>query len=249
MLAFCIIIGDTIPHVLSAVFPKLVDMPFLWLFTDRRACIVLFVLGISYPLSLYRDIAKVCEDEIRKSGNVANGRQLAKASTLALMSMLVIIITIITQGARIPSEYRGELKGSLFINNGIFQAIGVISFAFVCHHNSLLIYGSLRKPTLDRFAKVTHWSTGISMIACLIMALSGYLTFGNKTQGNVLNNFPTDNIMVNIARLYVHRVSGQLQLDTNTHQLLWSQYANNITSRMLRLQRSNVQLLVSRRAI
>ncbi len=70
-------------------------------------------------------------------------------------------------------------------------------------HNSLLIYGSLRKPTLDRFAKVTHYSTAVSMVACMIMALAGFLTFGDKTKGNVLNNFPTDNIMVNVARLYV----------------------------------------------
>lgn len=71
----------------------------------------------------------------------------------------------------------------------------------MCHHNSLLIYGSLKKPTMDRFAKVTHFSTSISMVACLSMALSGYLNFGSLTQGNVLNNFPTDNTLVNIARL------------------------------------------------
>ncbi|OCK94050.1 uncharacterized protein K441DRAFT_660871 [Cenococcum geophilum 1.58] len=183
MIAFCIIIGDTIPHVMNALFPSLENMSFLWLLTNRRAVIVIFILGISYPLSLYRDIAK-----------------LAKASTLALISMVVIIVTIITQGFRVPSELRGELKGGLLIHSGIFQAIGVISFAFVCHHNSLLIYGSLKKPTIDRFARVTHYSTGISMVACLIMALAGYLTFGDKTQGNVLNNFPADNIMVNIAR-------------------------------------------------
>lgn len=59
---------------------------------------------------------------------------------------------------------------------------------------------------MDRFARVTHFSTGISMVACLIMALAGYLTFGDKTLGNVLNNFPRDNIMVNIARLYVYRL-------------------------------------------
>lgn len=41
------------------------------------------------------------------------------------------------------------------------------------------------------------------MAACLLMALSGYLTFGDKTMGNVLNNFPSDNVMVNMARLYV----------------------------------------------
>lgn len=59
MVAFCIIVGDTIPHVLGALFPFLGDMPFLWLLTDRRAVIVLFILAVSYPLSLYRDIAKV----------------------------------------------------------------------------------------------------------------------------------------------------------------------------------------------
>ncbi|KZF25697.1 putative amino acid transporter [Xylona heveae TC161] len=200
MLAFCIIVGDTIPHVLAALFPSLPNLPFLWLLADRRAVILIFICGVSYPLSLYRDIAK-----------------LAKASALALLSMIVIITTVITQGPRVAPELKGKVSGSIFMNSGIFQAIGVISFAFVCRkhpecaildfnshacvdHNSLLIYGSLRKPTLDRFSRVTHYSTAISMVACMAMALSGFLTFGDKTKGNVLNNFPTDNYMVNIAR-------------------------------------------------
>ncbi|KAF2204731.1 hypothetical protein GQ43DRAFT_437710 [Delitschia confertaspora ATCC 74209] len=185
MVAFCVIVGDTIPRVLDAIFPNLADMPFLWLLTNRRAIIIIFILGVSFPLSLYRDISK-----------------LAKASGLALVSMAIIIVTVVTQSFRVPAESRGPLKGGILIHSGIFEAIGVISFAFVCHHNSLLIYGSLKKPTIDRFARVTHYSTGISMVACLVMALSGYLTFGSKTAGNVLNNFPSDNIMVNIARLF-----------------------------------------------
>ena len=59
MIAFCIIVGDTIPHVLEALIPGLREIPFLWLLTDRRAIIVLFILGVSLPLSFYRDIAKV----------------------------------------------------------------------------------------------------------------------------------------------------------------------------------------------
>ena len=59
MVAFCIIVGDTIPHIFDTLFPSLKNMTILWLLTDRRAVILLFVLGISYPLSLYRDIAKV----------------------------------------------------------------------------------------------------------------------------------------------------------------------------------------------
>lgn len=59
--------------------------------------------------------------------------------------------------------------------------------AQICEdHNSLLIYGSLKKPTLDRFAQVTHYSTFISMVACMAVALAGFLSFGDKTMGNVL---------------------------------------------------------------
>ncbi|OJD28449.1 hypothetical protein ACJ73_00136 [Blastomyces percursus] len=190
MVAFCIIVGDTIPHVFASIFPSLKDTSFLWLLTDRRAVIVLFVLGISYPLSLYRDIAK-----------------LAKASTLALVSMLVIVVTVIVEGIRAPADLRGDqFHINFWQGNGFFQAVGVISFGKVgptreSNHNSLLIYGSLKKPTMDRFALVTHYSTGISMVMCLIMALAGLFTFGEKTKGNVLNNFPPDNVMVNIARL------------------------------------------------
>lgn len=82
------------------------------------------------------------------------------------------------------------------------RALTATGAAFVCHHNSLLIYGSLRTPTIDNFSRVTHYSTGVSMLACLAMALAGFVTFGDKTMGNVLNNFGSDNSMVNVARLF-----------------------------------------------
>jgi Transmembrane amino acid transporter protein len=69
MIAFCIIVGDTIPHVIEALFPGLKEMKFLWLLTDRRAVIVVFTICVSYPLSLYRDIAKV-NDRISACGPV-----------------------------------------------------------------------------------------------------------------------------------------------------------------------------------
>ncbi|KAI0378299.1 transmembrane amino acid transporter protein-domain-containing protein [Hypomontagnella monticulosa] len=185
MVAFGIIVGDSIPQVFRTIWPGLNEMPVLWMLADRRTVIVIFVLGVSYPLTLYRDIAK-----------------LAKASTFALISMTVILVTVVVQSALTPLEARGSFSMPLLtINENIFQAVGVISFAFVCQHNSLLIYGSLKTPTIDRFATVTHYSTGISMLACMVMALAGFLTFGDKTLGNVLNNFPSDNTMVTIARL------------------------------------------------
>jgi sodium-coupled neutral amino acid transporter 11 len=64
-----------------------------------------------------------------------------------------------------------------------------------------MIYGSLKRPTLDRFSLVTHFSTGISLVACLILGLGGYLVFGEASQGNILNNFASSDTVINIARL------------------------------------------------
>ena len=127
MIAFCIIVGDTIPRVLGAFFPSLHEVPFLWLLTNRRAVIILFILGLSYPLSLYRDIAKVDSSSAIEETQ-ADLTQLAKASGLALISMCIIIVTIISQGARVSSEHKGALKSHIVIGDGVAQAIGVISF-------------------------------------------------------------------------------------------------------------------------
>ena len=152
--------------------------------TNRQFIIALCTTCISYPLSLYRDVSK-----------------LARASALALIGMVVIVISVIVQSERVAPELQGDPKVRFtFINYGIFQAIGVISFAFVCHHNSLLIYGDLHTPTLDRFSLVTHISTAISFVSCLTLAVAGYIVFTDKTQGNILNNFPADDLLINIAR-------------------------------------------------
>ena len=59
MIAFCIIVGDTIPHVFSALMPHLTNTLPLSLLANRQVVIILLILGVSFPLSLFRDIAKV----------------------------------------------------------------------------------------------------------------------------------------------------------------------------------------------
>jgi solute carrier family 38 (sodium-coupled neutral amino acid transporter), member 11 len=124
MVSFCVIIGttfselnanlssgDTIPHVLAAVFPALRTSSVLSLFTNRQVVVILCTALVSYPLSLYRDITK-----------------LAKASALALVSMVIIVFTVVTEGPHVPAEYQGTKLRLIPSGFGIFQAIGVISF-------------------------------------------------------------------------------------------------------------------------
>lgn len=87
MCAFCVVIGDTIPHVIKMLFPPLSDS-FL---ANRQFVITFFTLAISYPLSLYRNIEK-----------------LSKASAIALVSMVVIIIAVTVRGPAMPAELKGD---------------------------------------------------------------------------------------------------------------------------------------------
>jgi solute carrier family 38 (sodium-coupled neutral amino acid transporter), member 11 len=59
MIAFGVIVGDSIPPVLEAVWPGMKEVPVLGILANRRGIIFIFIMGISWPLSLYRDIAKV----------------------------------------------------------------------------------------------------------------------------------------------------------------------------------------------
>lgn len=185
MCAFGVIVGDTIPPVLSTLFPLISKSEWFSFLFSRSFVISFFTLVVSYPLSLYRDIGK-----------------LSKASALALISMVIIVFSVALGGPSVDSKLKGNPSARwTFVQSGIIEAIGVISFAFVCHHNSLLIYGSLRTPTLDRFAQVTHVSTILSVVACLVMSFSGYLTFTDRTEANILNNFPPGDLAINIARV------------------------------------------------
>jgi len=189
MMTRCIFIqnkypGDTIPHVIRSVFPRLASMPVLFIFANRSFIVALCTIFVSYPLSLYRDISK-----------------LARASGLALIGMLIIVASVVAEGSHVSSDLKGDPSQRFtFMGSQVFEAIGVISFAFVCHHNSLLIYGSLRIPTLDRFAAVTHVSTALSLLFCLLLGVSGFLVFTDKTMGNILNNFSPNDSFINVAR-------------------------------------------------
>ncbi|KAL7749404.1 hypothetical protein RI367_005275 [Sorochytrium milnesiophthora] len=176
--------GDAIPTVLHAVFPSSTQTPWSTL-TSRTSVMTISTLTIMLPLSSYRSLAA-----------------LSKTSAVSMVSLAVILLSIILRAPYLPPELRGDqsLRFSLF-GDGFFQAVGVISFAFVCHHNTFTIYGSLRVPTINRFATVTHLSTATSFITSLMLAWSGYWAFTDKTDGNILNNFAQDDLVINIARL------------------------------------------------
>ena len=184
-IGFTIIIGDSIPHILRSVFSEQVKESALLSFLLSRNFIITFcICFICFPLSLIRDISL-----------------LARASGLALISMFMIISIVIFKAPFVDEIYKGSISNREYIfNTNIFQGISVISFALVCHHNTTFIYDSIKVPTLDRFNRIIHYSCAISGFLCALLGICGFMNFGDKTKGNILNNFPNNDWLINIAR-------------------------------------------------
>ncbi|KAI9183200.1 hypothetical protein H9P43_004117 [Blastocladiella emersonii ATCC 22665] len=186
MCAYQVIIGDTLPTVMTALLGggSSSSSSEHW-FLARDFIIVVTTLLILLPLSLQRDMSAM-----------------SKTSAVSMASIIMIVLTVIYSAIRLPAELRGDpAERFTVVGENPIKAIGVISFAFISHHYTFIVLNSLDTPTLDRFARVTNLSAGISLVACALLAVTGFVTFTSSTQGNVLNNFPSDDLGVNLARL------------------------------------------------
>jgi sodium-coupled neutral amino acid transporter 11 len=89
-----------------------------------------------------------------------------------------------------------------FFNKDVIPAIGIMAFgeylvfakipkdiflAFMCHHNTFLIYGSMENATEKRWEIVTHISILTSLVVALLFGIAGYATFTAFSQGESPN--------------------------------------------------------------
>ncbi|KAG6940051.1 solute carrier family 38 member 11, partial [Chelydra serpentina] len=72
--------------------------------------------------------------------------------------------------------------------------------AFVCHHNSFLIYGSLEEPTLSNWSRITHVSVSLALFISVLFAVCGYVTFTGYTEGDIFENYCRDDDLATFGR-------------------------------------------------
>lgn len=196
MIAYSVIIGDTVPIVMRAMFgvaSKDAELSMAAkVLSDRRFVIAFASFFIMLPISSFRTISK-----------------LAKFSIFALVAIVLIAIFIMVAGSMLSPDLMGSVKiveGSYLTlstlkSDGIYGAVGTICFAFVCHHNTYIIFRSLKAPTKKSFNKVITYSIVYAMAASIVVGISGYAVFSDKIDtGNVLNLFPNTNVLINVAR-------------------------------------------------
>ncbi|XP_004081784.2 putative sodium-coupled neutral amino acid transporter 11 isoform X1 [Oryzias latipes] len=179
MISYNITTGDT----LTKVFQRIPGVGPDHILAERHFVILLSTFLFTLPLSLYRNIEK-----------------LGKVSFLSMVLTLTILIIVVIRAATLGPQILPTENAWTFAKWNAIQAVGVMSFAFICHHNSFLIYGSLKEPTLANWSRVTHISVTSALIISAAFAVAGYTTFTGRTQGDIFENYCRDDNLATFGR-------------------------------------------------
>uniref|UniRef100_A0A4W4GKT3 Putative sodium-coupled neutral amino acid transporter 11 n=1 Tax=Electrophorus electricus TaxID=8005 RepID=A0A4W4GKT3_ELEEL len=179
MISYNIITGDTMTKVFQTI-PGVGSGSFL---SSRHFVIVISTVFFTGPLSLYRDVA-----------------QLGKVSLVSMVLTLAIVITVVVRAVTLGPQIPLSQDAWVFARWNAVQAVGVMAFAFICHHNSFMIYESLPEPSLRNWSCVTHGSVGSAALVSAVFAVAGYATFTGFTQGDIFENYCKNDILATFGR-------------------------------------------------
>lgn len=175
MCAYLLIIADNLTRVIGFYLPDSI-------LRSRQLLVLVGNILVILPLSLAKDVTF-----------------LGKVASLSIGGNIVIALAVLLQR---KSETSALLNDQFkFFGGGLVEAIGIISFSFVCHHNTFLIRESLETKSSRLFSVITTISVGFSLLVSLLLSIPAYIHFGCLTNANILNNFSDSNHLINVCRV------------------------------------------------
>eukprot|EP01034_Spumella_vulgaris_P024325 gene24325-30648_t len=178
-IAYLVIIGDTVPLVADSLFPGTI-------LSNRTSALLLISTLIVLPLCLLRDFSS-----------------LAGTSLVSIGAMVAFIVIVVVVAPSASSHQERHFTSSNIndFNASLFAGVGTMSFAFICTHNSFIVFRSLRVRTMRTWTKVTHMSILVSFALCASFGLIGFFCFYPYVEGDLMNNLPSEtNVSVCVAR-------------------------------------------------
>ncbi|KAL8704105.1 MAG: hypothetical protein Q9201_002719 [Fulgogasparrea decipioides] len=166
--SYLIIIGDLMPGVVQGFSDNAAGISFL---VDRRFWVTAFML-IVIPLSFLRRL-----DSLKYT------------SVIALISIGYLVILVVAH----------FVKGDTMQDRGIIRVIRwesamatlssfpVIVFAYTCHQNMFSILNEIGNNSHFRTTSVVVASIGIAAFIYILVAITGYLSFGNAVADNIVS--------------------------------------------------------------
>ena len=153
----------------------------------KRVTLVSLAIGAVLPLALLKNMAA-----------------LSKTSFLSLAAVVVILFNVLRVAAigpgDAPAPTTPEDLQLRVIDSRFFSAIGVISFAFVCHHACFIVFNTLRDNTEARWATTIHLTLLTATSVMWVLAVAAFYTFRGIMTGSFLTNYSYTDPLCNFMR-------------------------------------------------
>ncbi|KAI9743372.1 MAG: hypothetical protein M1818_003218 [Claussenomyces sp. TS43310] len=169
--SYLIIIGDLMPGVVrgfneNAEIQDLVKRSEADMLTFKRLIVI--------PLSFLRRL-----DSLKYT------------SVIALVSIGYLVVLVVYHFAKGDTMAdRGDIR---FVGWGgaaaTLSSVPVIVFAYTCHQNMFSILNEIKDNSPRRTTGVIFASIGSAAFLYVLVAITGYLSFGNKVEGNIVGMY------------------------------------------------------------
>ncbi|KAK0725897.1 putative transporter protein [Lasiosphaeris hirsuta] len=169
--SYMIIIGDLMPGVALAFGSEATGLAFL---ADRKFWITVFFLLFIIPLSFPKKL-----DSLKYT------------SIIALISIGYLVILVVYHFA--GDEYPNKGDVHLITWQGPVAALSslpVVIFAYTCHQNMFSILNEIKDNSPLSIVGVIGGSIGSAASVYILVAITGYLTFGDNVRGNIVEMYP-----------------------------------------------------------
>lgn len=177
--SYLIIIGDLMPGVMRGFDSRVDDFPFL---VDRNFWITAFMLLI-IPLAFLKRL-----DSLKYT------------SIIALVSIGYLIVLVVYHFASDHPVDRGEVRIITWAGPvALLSSLPVVIFAYTCHQNMFSILNEIKDDSPSSILGVIGASIGSAAGIYILVAITGYLTFGDKVIGNIVSMYDP-NIASTIAK-------------------------------------------------
>ncbi|KIW47584.1 hypothetical protein, variant [Exophiala oligosperma] len=171
--SYLIIIGDLMPGVVRGFAHEDSLSPFMF---DRHFWITAFMLVV-IPFSFLRRL-----DSLKYT------------SVVALISIGYLVILVVYHFAKHDTLPNGHYETPLRVFKwaGIVPTLSsfpVIVFAYTCHQNMFSILNEIADNSHFRTTSVLCASNGTAGFIYILVAITGYLSFGNEIGGNIVAQY------------------------------------------------------------
>ncbi|KAL2022949.1 hypothetical protein VTK56DRAFT_4164 [Thermocarpiscus australiensis] len=169
--SYMIIIGDLMPGVAEAFGSAGTGWDFL---DDRRFWITAFFVFFIIPLSFPKRL-----DSLKYTSLVA----------LLAIGYLVVLVVYHFAADEIPNK--GDIRVITWEGPvAALSSLPVIIFAYTCHQNMFSILNEIKDNSPASIVGVISASIGSAASVYILVAITGYLTFGSDVKGNIVGMYP-----------------------------------------------------------